>query len=157
MSYGGDSGAQCACVHALDTRTTPVLDARVHAISRESRACVAGLAETKEAVVRVRPRVEVQAWSGWWWRAGRVRGSVRLARGGNRAAPLASRTDAPFEAAANRVSLSHRRRFEYILDYQRYWIFLLFCSGDRSILNEDCCKVMIGVDSERRSRAGVES
>lgn len=63
MSHGGDSGEQCACVLALDTRTTPVLDARVLVISREPRARVAGLVETKEAVVRAQPRAKVQAWS----------------------------------------------------------------------------------------------
>lgn len=134
MSYGGDSGALCACVHALDTRTTPVLDARVQAISRESRARVAGLAETKEAVVRVRPRVEVQAWSGWWWRAGRVRGSVRLARGGQ-IALLASRTVAPCEAAASFVLLSRRCRFAHIPTAlsEILFFFKLFCSGTTRI------------------------
>ena len=35
MSHDGDSAAHCACVRALDNRTTPVSAARVHVISRK--------------------------------------------------------------------------------------------------------------------------
>lgn len=81
---------------------------------------------------------------------------MRLARGGSRGAPLGSRPLAPIEAVASFVSLYHRRRFTYALDYQKYWIFLLFCSGDRLVLNEDFCKVMSGEDNGRRRSARVD-
>lgn len=54
MSHDGDSGAKCACVLALDNRTTPVSATRVHVISRARKDSVRTDWETemKEAVPR---------------------------------------------------------------------------------------------------------
>lgn len=121
MSHCCDSGEQCACVLALDTRTTPVL-ARVRKISREPRVlCRAGLVETKEAVWCERDPVPKCRHGVGRVAAGGARGSVACAL---RAAPAealhsaGSRALAPVEAVVNFVSLSHPRRFTYRLDYQ---------------------------------------